>query len=134
MEINRTQADRMAAVLGLTRRRFLRTYAIGIGPNKWMLRDKMIENPSGGIRNQKSGIRNTKPQLPNPEPRTPNAEQWCIFLERDPDGLYRCQVNDAKPEQCRGFPVQWRNPDSLRTCAGLRRLMKSLSKDPKSEV
>ena len=36
------------------------------------------------------------------------------------DGL--CRVHAAKPAQCRGFPVSWRNPDSVRTCPGLRAL------------
>ena len=34
------------------------------------------------------------------------------------DGL--CRVHAAKPAQCREFPFSWRNPDSFRTCPGLR--------------
>ncbi len=104
VEIGPPEADRMAGLLGLTRRKFLRNFALRIKANHWMLRDKMVNGPN------------------------PNAdrEQWCIFLERGPDGLYGCRVNEAKPDQCREFPVGWRNPDSLRTCAGLRAMMARL--------
>ena len=37
------------------------------------------------------------------------------------DGL--CRVHAAKPAQCREFPLRWRNPDSFRTCPGLRAII-----------
>ncbi len=87
------EADRMAELLGMTRKDFLREFARKIGPEEWRLRDQN------------------------------NAEQWCIFLQRDADGLYGCRVNPAKPDQCRSFPEKWRNPDSLQSCSGLRALV-----------
>jgi Fe-S-cluster containining protein len=86
----------MARFLGLPRRKFLKQYAKQVGPDQWWLLDQ--DNP----------------------------DQWCIFLFRDKEGLFGCRVNDAKPDQCRSFPAGWRNPGSLRTCAGLRTLVARL--------
>lgn len=104
----------MADQLGLTRKQFIRKYAYKIDPDLWALRDK-FERPkvAGGG--------------PPPEP-----EQWCVFLEQDPDGLYKCSVNAGKPDQCGSFPHRWRNPDSLRTCGGLRNLMAALRREHES--
>ena len=44
------------------------------------------------------------------------ADGSCEML--GDDGL--CRVHAAKPAQCREFPFSWRNPDSFRTCPGLR--------------
>jgi len=43
----------------------------------------------------------------------------CIFLQRDPDGLSSCRIHQAKPRQCRDFPVRWRRADAKEWCAGL---------------
>jgi Fe-S-cluster containining protein len=53
-------------------------------------------------------------------------EKWCIFLQRAVDGLYFCLLHRAKPDQCRSFPAQWVNQDSLTTCVGLRSLITTL--------
>ena len=90
------EADRMARHLGLTRAKFLRTYAIKVGREEWWLKEQK------------------------------NEELWCVFLERDADGLYACRVNPSKPNQCRSFPEKWRNEDSFRTCPGLQNLMSAL--------
>ena len=45
-----------------------------------------------------------------------HADGSCEML--GDDGL--CRVHVAKPAQCREFPFSWRNPDSFRTCPGLR--------------
>ena len=42
----------------------------------------------------------------------------CIFL----DAQDLCQIHAAKPEQCRLFPVEWKDPSSHLYCAGLQRL------------
>lgn len=96
VRIGPAEADRMARHLGLPRRKFLKQYARQITPEQWWL----INHD--------------------------NEELWCIFLVRDAEGLYGCQVNEAKPDQCRSFPAKWRNSDSLRTCAGLRALTAKL--------
>lgn len=96
VRIGPAEADRMARHLGLPRRKFLKQYAKQVGPDQWWLLDQ--DNP----------------------------EQWCVFLFKDSDGLFGCRVNEAKPDQCRSFPARWRNPGSLRTCAGLRTLVAKL--------
>lgn len=96
VRIGPAEADRLARHLHLPRRKFLKQYARQMGAEEWWL----INHD--------------------------NAELWCIFLTRDADGLYGCQVNEAKPDQCRSFPAKWRNSDSLRTCAGLRTLVAGL--------
>ena len=98
------EADRLAAALGLAREAFVRQYALRAGRDRWRLKDRWV-SPGN-------------PMLPD--------EQWCIFLERDPAGLYGCRVNGVKPDQCAGFPARWRNPDSIQTCPGLRRLAAEL--------
>ena len=47
-----------------------------------------------------------------------HADGSCEMLGED--GL--CRVHAAKPAQCREFPLRWRNPDSVRSCPGLRAL------------
>jgi Fe-S-cluster containining protein len=102
------EAQRMADALKITRASFLRRYAINVERGQWVLKDRGVQI-------------------------SPNVrELWCIFLRRDPDGLYACDINRAKPDQCREFPAKWRNPDSLRSCAGLRLLMRGLREADKT--
>ena len=101
---NAVKAGAMARLLGLTRRQFLKTYAIRVKTGQWMLKDRMVKTGN---------------------PNQP-GEKWCIFLEQDSSGLYQCRVNESKPDQCDSFPTQWRNTDSLKTCAGLRNLTAAL--------
>ncbi|MCL5268973.1 MAG: YkgJ family cysteine cluster protein [bacterium] len=105
VRINLDQAQRMAAALGMDKRRFLKAHAIRAGLREWWLKDK-LQYPGG---------------LTGPE------EKWCIFLEVGEDRRYFCRVNDVKPQQCRDFPAKWQNGDSLFTCMGLRRLRKKLA-------
>lgn len=102
VDIGEAEADRMAAHLGMKRRDFLDSYAVEAGEGRWWLKDQN------------------------------NEERWCIFLEIDAEGLYGCRVNPAKPDQCASFPSGWRNPDSLRTCAGLRAMMRNLRERAKA--
>lgn len=96
VDVGEAEVDRMAAQLRMPRRKFLRAYAVPLRPGRWRLVDQA------------------------------NDELWCVFLERGPDGLFGCRVNAAKPDQCRTFPERWRNPDSFRTCEGLRAVMAGL--------
>jgi Fe-S-cluster containining protein len=91
----------MAAALGLKRSKFLAQYATTLDSRHWILRDRIVPAPGGVL----------------------GREKWCIFLERHPDGKYGCRLGDAKPQQCKAFPYDWTNPDSLETCAGLRLLL-----------
>lgn len=93
VEFGRAEAARMAEHLGLTREEFVRRYAIELPRGRYYLIDLK------------------------------NEEKWCVFLERGADGLYGCKVNAAKPDQCAAFPYKWRNPDSFKTCEGLRAVM-----------
>jgi hypothetical protein len=97
VRIDRDEADRIARFLGLAPREFLKTYATHVGGGYYWLQD-----------------------------RADRQGRWCVFLDRDPDGLYRCKINPVKPEQCRSFPAKWRNEDSFRSCAGLKTLMRTL--------
>lgn len=99
---NPAELDRMADQLGFTRLQFVRRFAVREGKDRWVLKDKLIFD-----------------DRPLAKP-----EKWCVFLERDEDGLYGCLANDAKPDQCRTFPADWQNPDSMQTCPGLRALAK----------
>ena len=103
MHVGPAEVQAMANELGIDRGEFIKTYTIQCSPRVWILRDRLVEPYPGG-----------PPEL------------WCIFLERGDDGLYGCRVNRAKPRQCGTFPAQWRNPDSLRTCVGLRVLVQQL--------
>jgi hypothetical protein len=96
VHVGPAEVERMAEHLGLNRREFLRRFAIRLADEEWMLTEK------------------------------PNVERWCVFLERDAEGLYGCSVNPVKPDQCRSYPMKWRNDDSYRTCAGLKALLKKL--------
>ncbi|MCB9800337.1 MAG: YkgJ family cysteine cluster protein [Candidatus Omnitrophica bacterium] len=42
----------------------------------------------------------------------------CIFL--DTGG---CSVHEAKPQQCRDFPMKWRDEECFEYCAGIRRIV-----------
>ena len=97
-------ADRMARALGLKRQAFIDRFAVVTGPEQYWLQDRLVDSP-----------------YPDAPPET-----WCVFLQRTPDGLFGCRLYQAKPDQCRRFPAKWRNPDSLRTCVGLRRLVARL--------
>ena len=97
-------ADQMARVFGLKRSQFIKQFAIVTGPGQYWLQDRQVDSPHPG------------------EP----PELWCVFLQRTPDGLYGCRLYQAKPDQCRQFPAKWRNPDSVKTCLGLRRLVARL--------
>ncbi len=56
------------------------------------------------------------------------ADGACLFLN-----AHGCQVNPAKPQQCRDFPVKWTNPGWEQTCAGLQALsQKSSATDSQS--
>ena len=99
------EADAMAASLGLTRRQFLKAHGLRIKSGRWILRDRLV--PGNG-------------------PSAGPPEKWCVFLEQDKTGRYRCALNTVKPDQCRGFPALWRNSDSYASCAGLRVLMADL--------
>jgi uncharacterized protein len=112
VKINWSEAGRIASALGLTRHRFFKTYAIQVSQNEWILRDRMVPspNPLGG------------------------EEKWCIFLEQRADGLYQCLPHQAKPDQCHGFPANWRNPDSVATCVGLRHLTAQLRRRDSREA
>ena len=43
----------------------------------------------------------------------------CIFLEEDPIG---CQIQAAKPRQCRDFPFTWRYDNLEQVCPASRGL------------
>jgi hypothetical protein len=102
VRIGPAEADRMARHLGLPRRKFLKQYARQVAPEQWWLLDQA------------------------------NPDLWCIFLVRGEDGLFGCRVNAAKPNQCLSFPAKWRNPGSLKTCAGLRTLVSKLQERAES--
>ena len=96
VSIGRAEARRMARHLGMKLDQFFRAYTMEAKPGEWWLLNQ------------------------------DNEELWCIFLEVDDDGLYGCKVNPAKPDQCGSFPARWTNEDSLRSCAGLRILMRNM--------
>ena len=102
VEIGPREADRLAAYLGMSRKDFLRRYTLATDEGRWWLLDQE------------------------------NEEKWCIFLRQDEEGRYGCRVNAAKPRQCRSFPAKWRNEDSFRSCAGLRRIMERLRGEAKA--
>lgn len=59
----------------------------------------------------------------------PGFERWlidspeqgipCIFLSFDADRLACCNIDAAKPDQCRDFPSKWRRDDAVGNCKGL---------------
>lgn len=98
VEVGSAEVARMSEYLGLTRKQFLAQYTRPGRPGHYWLIDQK------------------------------NEEKWCIFLFMDETGKYGCQVNPAKPDQCGTFPAEWRNPDSFRTCSGLRKLVRTLRK------
>ena len=99
VDVGEAEIWRMAEHLALEPKEFIRRYAIAQGRGRWILRD------------------------------IANEEQWCIFLELMPDGLYGCKVNAAKPDQCASFPARWRNTDSLQTCMGLRLMLRDMRRE-----
>lgn len=40
----------------------------------------------------------------------------CAYLTRS----NTCRVNPVKPDKCRTFPFEWRNPDSCAVCPALK--------------
>lgn len=44
-----------------------------------------------------------------------HQNESCVFLTSD-----ACAVYDARPRQCRDFPVGWQTPRSLGYCKGLK--------------
>lgn len=66
----------------------------------------------------------------------PGETQPCVFLTRDENGLAACRIEgDAKPEQCRTFPMKWRRRDAPSWCAALieaRRALQEIQR-PKPE-
>lgn len=95
------EAEAMAAALKIARGKFLEQFALRLDKRQWVLKDRFVPTRLGVF----------------------GREQWCIFLERGPDGNYACRLGDAKPRQCKLFPYDWINPDSWQTCAGLRLIM-----------
>jgi hypothetical protein len=98
VKIDAVKAQQIADLLEMPLKKFLKTFAVKYGRSQWILKDRFEATPRG-------------------------REQWCIFLERDPDGLYKCRINAAKPAQCAGFPHDWRNDDTMDSCAGMRAMM-----------
>ena len=45
--------------------------------------------------------------------------QSCVFLQND----NTCQIHEAKPEQCQGFPFKWRPQNIDEFCEGWRAAM-----------
>jgi len=105
VRLGRLEVERMALALGQTRHRFLKTYALRIDRVTWILKDRWAR-PRGVLEG--------------------SPEKWCIFLDQAADGAYLCHLEEAKPDQCRRFPAQWINDDSLSTCVGLRTLVTAL--------
>ena len=90
VEITERDADRAAAALGIDTERFLDDYCQYSGTFPTHLKDQEDELIS------------------------------CIFLFQDDQGLYGCQIHEAKPTQCAGFPFEWRPRDVLQFCEGMR--------------
>ncbi|MBU9889481.1 MAG: YkgJ family cysteine cluster protein [Candidatus Omnitrophica bacterium] len=44
-----------------------------------------------------------------------NADETCFFL-----GAEGCKVYDARPDQCRDYPLKWKTKRSTAYCAGLK--------------
>lgn len=44
-----------------------------------------------------------------------HPDETCLFL-----GVNGCEVYEARPEQCRDFPLNWKTKRSLDYCEGLR--------------
>ncbi len=42
----------------------------------------------------------------------------CVFLHEN-----ECTINSVKPQQCKGYPLKWRNPDSALHCQAVRTLI-----------
>ena len=45
-----------------------------------------------------------------------NPDEICLFLTRA-----GCEVYDARPAQCRDFPLSWKTEKSLDYCKGMKR-------------
>lgn len=46
-----------------------------------------------------------------------NKDESCVLLNGS-----ECRVHEAKPIQCKEFPVKWRTQKSLTYCAGLKKI------------
>lgn len=103
-------SERLAAWLGMSRASFLGHYAQPQASGEYWLKSQwMVLGPA-------------------------KMERWCVFLELGGDGLYRCRVNDTKPQQCRDFPARWVNDNTLETCAGMKTLFAKIEKDREEET
>lgn len=58
-----------------------------------------------------------------------SPDRRCLILKNTSDGVCAmlsdqgsCTIYPARPMQCRTFPYEWVNEDSLESCAGLRNL------------
>lgn len=96
VQIDDEQAQRIADFLGLSKRSFLRKYAKPVLDGFHWLKELN------------------------------NEERWCVFLEQDAEGRFACTINPVKPDQCGTYPEEWRNHDSVETCAGLKTLQGKL--------
>ncbi len=103
VEFTYSEAQGMAAQLGLTYQEFLGRYAIRQGPT-WILR----------------------------EVPCPDGEGFdCVLLERDPDsGLTRCSVHRERPMQCRTWPFWPENLKSPRTWRQAGRECEGIDRGP----
>lgn len=45
-----------------------------------------------------------------------HSDETCLFL-----GVHGCKVYEARPAQCRDFPLNWKTEKSLEYCEGLRK-------------
>ena len=45
-----------------------------------------------------------------------DPDEACLFLVRE-----GCKVYDARPAQCRDFPLKWKTEKSLGYCEGMRK-------------
>ena len=72
----------------------------------------------------------------------PGYERWlvdgkgeddpCVFLFRDAEGFSGCRLEgEAKPLQCREFPMKWRRADAETWCRGLMAAANVLKEGPR---
>ena len=48
-----------------------------------------------------------------------HSDGACVYLAAD----NLCRINPVKPDKCRTFPFEWRNPDSASVCPALTGMM-----------
>jgi len=49
----------------------------------------------------------------------------CVFLAADGT----CRIHETKPNQCRDYPLLWRDPDWQRICAGAEQTTREQGKE-----